>query len=87
MSNIERDSFTLYDKSDNLAAFLYGIRERTPKRYAFIVKTIQSIAPYFLDFYLAPNDQGDLKLYWKDKFSSNVYGLNDLSNGTKWLLH
>ena len=27
MSNIERDSFTLYDKGDNLAAFLYGIRE------------------------------------------------------------
>ena len=83
VSDIERDSFTLYDKGDNLAAFLYGIRERTPKRYAFIVKDIQSIVPYFLDFYLVPNDQGDQKLYWKGKFSSNVYGVNDLSDGTK----
>lgn len=83
VSNIERDSFTLYDKGDNLAAFLFGIRDKAPKRYSFIVKTIQSIAPYFSDFYLVPNDLGDLKLYWKDKFSSYVYGVNDLSDGTK----
>lgn len=83
MSNIERDTFTLYDKGENLAAFLYGIREKTPKRYNFIVKTIQSIAPYFRDFYLVPNENGDLKLFWQDKFSSYVYGVNDLSDGTK----
>jgi len=83
VSNIERDTFALYNKGDNIAAFLYGIREKSLKRYMFIVKTIQSIAPYFRDFHLVPNEQGDLKLFWKDKYSSYIYGVNDLSDGTK----
>lgn len=83
VSNIERDIFSLYSHGDNLAAFLYGIHSRAPKRYNFIVKTIQSIAPYFRDFLFKPNEQGDLKLYWQDKYCTNTYGVNDLSDGTK----
>ena len=51
-SNVKSDIFTLYEDGRNLAAFLYGIRAEHPMTYKRIVKVIQSIAPYFLDFYL-----------------------------------
>ena len=42
----------------------------------------ESIAPYFSDFFFQPNDEGYLRLEWQDKYSSNVYGASDLSDGT-----
>lgn len=82
-SNINNDIFRLYGKGDNLAAFLYGIRMENVMRYSLIVRMIQSIAPYFFDFHLEPNDNGELSLLWRDKFSSNIYSVNDMSDGTK----
>ena len=43
---------------------------------------IQSIAPYFLDFELIPNEGSFIRLQWKDKYSDMVYGVTDLSDGT-----
>lgn len=43
---------------------------------------VQSIAPYFRDFSFHPNAKGDLRLQWEDRYSSMVYGVNDLSDGT-----
>lgn len=83
LSNIHNDIHRLYDKGDNLAAFLYGIKQEDAIRYKLIVKTIQSIAPYFRDFAFYPDHNGDLRLLWNDKYSSVVYGVNDLSDGTK----
>lgn len=82
LSNIETDIYRLYDKGENIAAFLYNIRENEPLSYHLIVRTIQSIAPYFKDFVLKPNEQGLLRLQWQDKYSSAVYRVNDLSDGT-----
>ena len=83
ISNIEKDIFRLYPDGHNLAAFLYQIRKTDAITYKLIIKTIQSIAPYFMDFHLNPNDNGDLRLLWQDKFSDVVYSVNDLSDGTK----
>jgi predicted ATPase len=82
MSHIENDSFFLYEEGQNLAAFLYTIREENKTVYNRIIKTIQSIAPFFSDFFLQPNSEGFLKLNWQDKYSSVVYGPNDFSDGT-----
>lgn len=82
MSNVENDIYYLYERGENLAAFLYNIREEQPVVYARIVRTIQSIAPYFSDFFLQPNSSHLIRLQWKDKFSNTVYGVNDLSDGT-----
>jgi len=82
MSHIENDSFFLYEEGQNLSAFLYTIREENKTVYNRIIKTIQSIAPFFSDFFLQPNSEGFLKLNWQDKFSSVVYGPNDFSDGT-----
>ena len=82
MSHIENDSFFLYEEGDNLAAFLFFVHQYDRKIYGRIIKTIQSIAPYFSDFYFQPNENGYLKLRWQSKYSSTVYGASDLSDGT-----
>ncbi len=82
VSNIVNDSYLLYSKGDNLAAFLYGIMNKYPMVYKRIVRVIQSVAPFFHDFYLIPNESGDVRLQWRDKFSEVIYGPNDLSDGT-----
>lgn len=81
-SHIENDIYYLYSNGANLAAFLYEIRESEKIVYNKIVKTIQSIAPYFLDFSFIPNNENFLRLQWKDKYSDTVYGVTDLSDGT-----
>jgi predicted ATPase len=81
-SNIENDKYYLYAKGSNLAAYLYHIAQEKPIVYNFIIKTIQSIAPYFLDFFFRPEPNGNLKLRWQSKHSDTVYGANDLSDGT-----
>ncbi|MDM1405313.1 AAA family ATPase [Myroides marinus] len=81
-SNINSDHFLLYEDGRNLAAFLYGIKEEYPKQYNLIVRTIQSVAPYFSDFYLQPNENGNVQLFWTSKYSSTIYSSRDLSDGT-----
>lgn len=81
-SNVDNDKYYLYEKGSNLGAYLYNIQKEKPIPYNFIVKTIQSIAPFFLDFFFRPENNGNLKLRWQSKFSSTVYGVNDLSDGT-----
>ena len=58
-----------------MAAFLYHINQKDKITYHRIVKTIQSIAPYFSDFYLVPNANDEVRLQWRDKYT-------DLSDGT-----
>jgi predicted ATPase len=43
---------------------------------------IQSIAPYFLDFYLEPNLNDHVRLLWKDKYTDTIYTSSALSDGT-----
>ncbi len=80
--NIHNDRYFLYRNGENLAAFLYYIREDNPISYKKIRKVIQSVAPYFHDFYFQPDQNGNIRLQWNDRYSENVYGPNDLSDGT-----
>jgi len=83
-SNIEQDIFFLETTGRNLAAFLYNIRENNLETYNFILSTIQSIAPYFLDFFLQPhpNKNSDIRLLWKHKEFEQIMSATDLSDGT-----
>lgn len=81
-SNIHNDGYYLYGNGQNIAAFLYEIRERQPMVYRRIVKVIQSVAPYFGDFFFSPNETGDVRLLWKSKYSEMLYGATDFSDGT-----
>jgi predicted ATPase len=82
LSHINNDTYFLYERGDNIAAFLYNIKETNKLHYNRIVQAIQSIAPFFLDFYFQPNEQGYIRLQWQDKYSSTIYGATDLSDGT-----
>ena len=81
-SHIENDSYYLYENGMNLAAFLFDIYESNKIVYNRIIKNIQSIAPYFSDFYFQPNKENLVRLQWRDKYSDVVFGANDLSDGT-----
>jgi predicted ATPase len=82
LSNIVRDIHFSYEKGENVAAFLYHIQLKNEIIYNRIIKVIQSVAPYFSDFFLKPNTEGYLRLQWQDKYSSMIYGATDLSDGT-----
>lgn len=82
VSHVENDSFYLYEDGMNLAAFIYNIHENNKIVYNRIVKNIQSIAPYFSDFYFQPNKENLIRLQWRDKYSDVIFGSNDLSDGT-----
>ncbi|MFK8164731.1 MAG: AAA family ATPase [Lewinella sp.] len=81
-SHIENDIYFLYSDGSNIAAYLFHIQETNRKAYDRIVKNIQSIAPYFLDFFLQPIEGKFIRLQWRDKYSEYIYGVNDLSDGT-----
>ena len=81
-SNTSTDTAFLYANGGNLAAFLYKIRSEQPLVYNRIVACIKSVAPYFSDFYLEPNEENNLRLLWKERFSDMTYGATDLSDGT-----
>ena len=82
LSSIKTDIYYLYNDGSNLAAFLYEIRKSNTIVYNLIVKTIQSIAPYFLDFYFEANSSDLVRLLWIDKYSDITYGATNLSDGT-----
>ena len=82
LSNIQNDIYYLYEKGNNLTAFLFSIQQNNKIVYNRILKIIQSIAPYFSDFYFQPNNENFIRLLWKDKYSDIVYGATDLSDGT-----
>ncbi|OAV76073.1 cobalt transporter ATP-binding subunit [Bacteroidales bacterium Barb7] len=78
------DNRVLSSHGENLAAVLYRLQQYAPIIYQRIVKTIQSIAPYFLDFDLEPNAEGSeyIRLAWRSKYNEILYGATDLSDGT-----
>lgn len=80
--DIENDSHFLYSDGSNLAAFLFHIKTEHLKVYQRIVKVVQSIAPYFSDFYLKANKANKIRLQWTDRYSEITYGPTDLSDGT-----
>lgn len=78
------DCYELQSHGANLAAFLYNLQQNESIVYNRIVKVIQSVAPYFLDFDLRPNTEGSeyIRLAWRDKYSENRYNTTDFSDGT-----
>ncbi|UZO80194.1 AAA family ATPase [Aquimarina sp. ERC-38] len=82
LSHLENDIYFLYNDGANLSAFLYEIRNTNKIIYNRIVKIIQSIAPYFSDFFFEPNSENYVRLQWMDRYSDVLFGATDLSDGT-----
>jgi len=79
------ESDYLYKDAKNLAPFLYRLRTEYPKNYRDIVATIQTVAPFFHDFYLEPRgSEGEKKilLKWSHREHENPFSAHQFSDGT-----
>lgn len=83
ISNIEDNRF-LRPQAENLAAFLYWMKQKKPDHFAIIEDTIRQIAPFFDEFRLAPSrlSEGKIHLEWREKGSDAYFNASSLSDGT-----
>jgi predicted ATPase len=80
-----RDNERLRAEGDNLAAFLFRLREDEKDAYDLIVETTRLAAPFFGDFKLRPRkSNGDeiIELEWEQKDSDYPFHASQLSDGT-----
>jgi predicted ATPase len=78
------DNSYLRSDAQNLAAYLYFLKEQYQTHYQRIVKTIQLVAPFFGDFYLrpCPNSPDQIDLEWVEKGEDIPFKAYQLSDGT-----
>lgn len=65
----------------NLAAFLFGLKEKNNFYFRRILSTVQLIAPYIADFVLEPEPNNRVLMGWRDR-SGDIFGPHQLSDGT-----
>lgn len=70
----------LMPQGDNLAAFLYGLRD-TPA-YDRIVSAVRRVAPFFQNFEFQPEPNDLIRLRWKHQGSDDYFDATMLSDGT-----
>ena len=73
----------LLAEANNLAAFLYRIKDEFPENYQAIVSYVRMVVPQFYDFLLEPNKAGYIMLKWTDDSASDYIFLpNQFSDGS-----
>jgi predicted ATPase len=75
----------LQQDAGNIAPFLRHIRDKHPLHYRRICDTVRQVAPFFEEFLLEVEDEGENKvtrLEWKQKGSSFPFQPWQLSDGT-----
>jgi predicted ATPase len=75
----------LYQDASNVAAFLYRLKHDYQTSYQDIVSAIQTVAPFFHDFYLEPRGETGnerLILKWIHRDHDTPFSANQLSDGT-----
>ncbi len=78
------DNEYLRPDAENLAAYLYLLKDTHPKHYNMIVETIRLVAPFFGDFHLrpTPKNKNVIQLEWREKNSAYPFLAHQLSDGT-----
>ncbi|CAN1209157.1 ATPase AAA-type core domain-containing protein [Tumidithrix helvetica PCC 7403] len=78
------DNIYLRSDAQNLAAYLFLLKEQHQTHYQRIVKTIQLVAPFFGDFCLRPqlNNPDQIELEWFEKGEDKPFKAYQLSDGT-----
>ncbi len=78
------DNEVLRPNAENLAAFLYRIRETSPDSYTQIRDVVRLAAPFFDDFKLRPipTNPDMIQLEWQQKDSDYPFLAHQLSDGT-----
>ena len=78
------DVYQLKREAENIAAFLFFLRNQYTSNYNQILETIRIVYPQFHDFELQemPNAKGKIILRWSEKSSENIYFPTQISDGT-----
>ncbi len=78
------DNTYLRSDAQNLAAYLFLLKEQYQTHYQRIVKTIQLVAPFFGDFFLRPQPSkpDQIELEWIEKGEDVPFKAHHLSDGT-----
>jgi predicted ATPase len=78
------DYASLHEDGGNLAAFLYRLQESHPQHFKIIKRVIQSVAPFFHEFYLVPDEINPQQIFlrWKEKGSDQLFTAHNMSDGT-----
>lgn len=79
------DNVSLKRDGSNIAAFLYYLKEKFPKHFVRIEKTVASVSPFFEAFNLMPNRLNEhfIQLEWKQRGAIDTYfNAYQLSDGT-----
>ncbi len=78
------DNIFLRTDGQNIAAFLYRLREKETWHYKRIVNTIKLVAPFFDDFVLRPNplNEENIELEWREVNYDFPFKAMHLSDGT-----
>jgi predicted ATPase len=78
------DNRFLRSQAENLAAFLFWMKEKHVEHYANIVATVRQIAPFFDDFLLSPSrlNESRIRLEWRERGSDAYFNAHSLSDGT-----
>ena len=81
--NISNDA-AFMSEGQNLASFLYRLKQSFPMDYSKILRSVQRVAPFFDDFVLEPKELNDeqIILKWKQKGCEEVFNAAQLSDGT-----
>jgi predicted ATPase len=83
---LDADNKKLSHDAGNLASYLYYLRENYNKNYNIIVKRIQVVAPFFVDFYFNIfNDHENremVELKWLERGYEKPHKLRNFSTGT-----
>lgn len=78
------DNRFLQQDGSNLAAFLYLLHQKHVASYNTIRRSIQLVAPFFDDFFLAPLalNEDAIRLQWRHRDSDADFDASTLSDGT-----
>ena len=83
LQNIE-EGYPLHPEGDNIAAFLYYLKQNHIDSYDNILEIIRMVTPYFDDFILEPeiNNLNQIKLKWREKNNLKIFSAALISDGT-----
>jgi len=83
-SSALNDNRYLRADGSNLPAFLYLLRNKHEISYNLIRRTVQTVAPFFDDFILKPQELNPetIKLEWRHKGRDFYFDASSLSDGT-----
>ncbi|MBE2285333.1 MAG: AAA family ATPase [Prosthecobacter sp.] len=76
------DNERLWADAGNIAAFLLRLRKEHEDHYKRIILHIQQAAPFFGDFHLKPDNNGQVQLLWTERYSQKLYYPHQLSDGS-----